>query len=255
MLQSIVRILGENMKKILIFMTCLTVWSQLSLASFASTPVGVIEKANGSGNANGPQGKRNLTTGSTVFKDDTIKTGFWGRLQLRFIDQTKLVIGPRSEIKIDEFIPDNDRGVSSFAIRAARGTFRFISGISKKSAYKISTRNAVMGIRGTGFDFSDRNGTSIVLYNGLLTVCVQNTCIDLNSKCEMALQRGGRLIRSTTAQLPPNAYSLTFPFIRSESGLLAEYRLGAAACDSGVGKGPKGGNSEGGTGGTGGGKR
>ncbi len=245
------------MKKILIFMTCLTVWFQLSLASYALTPIGMIEQANGSASVNGPGGKRKLITGSSVFKGDTIKTGFWGRLHVRFTDQTKLVIGPRSKINIDEFVLDSDKSASSFAIRAARGTFRFISGLSKKSAYKISTRSATIGIRGTGFDFAERGGASIVLYNGLLTVCVQNTCKNLNNKCEIVLQRGGRLSKSSTAQLPPNAYNLTFPFIRSEASLLTEYRLGAASCDSGVGKGPKGGNSGGGNseGGSGGGKR
>ncbi len=122
--------------------------------SYAATPVGKIEKASGSARASGPAGTRSVKTGSDVFLGDTIKTAGSVELQIRFLDQTKLVIGPSSTLKVDQFVLKGNNTASKFAIRAARGTFRFITGKSKKSAYKIFSRSATIGIRGTGFDFN-----------------------------------------------------------------------------------------------------
>ena len=231
------------MKTPLILSTFLISFVIMLTTTMAAAPVGKVEKASGSASATGPSGKRKLSTGSNIYQGDTIKTGSSVNLHVRFSDQTKLVIGPRSTLKIAQFVRKGRSSASKFAIAAARGTFRFISGNSAKSAYKISTRSATIGIRGTGFDFVERGGVSVVLYNGSLVVCTKGNCRNLNNKCQMVRQTGSKLFKSTTDQLPPNAYRLTFPFIRYESRLLRDYRLGAGACDSGVGTEPTGGNN------------
>lgn len=230
----------------------------LTLPAVAKQPVGKAIKVNGSATSTGSQGKRTLSTGSPVFQGDTIKTGYSGRVQMLFADRTKLVVGPRSKVKIDSFIFKNNNTASAFAIKAARGTFRFISGKSKKSVYKISVRTATIGIRGTSFDFANRGKTSVVLYSGSVLVCKGNSCNRLTNKCDLARETSRGIQKSTTEQLVPNAYRLTFPFIRRESTLLPGFRVGAGACDSGVGGGATGGgngnngNSGGNNGGTGG---
>ena len=215
----------------------------------AKTPAGKAVKVSGSASTSGPRGKMRLSTGNAVFAGDTIKTGFSSRVQLLFSDQTRLVVGPRSKIRLDSYVLGRKNSASSFAIKAARGTFRFLSGKSKKSIYKISTSTATIGIRGTSFDFADRGQVSVVLYSGSVQVCTSRSCTTLVNKCDLAQESRGRITKSTTAQLVPNAYNLTFPFIRRESLLLPGFRVGAGACDAQAGQGPSGGNGNGDRGG------
>lgn len=215
------------------------------------TAAGKIVNSKGSASAQGISGKRTLRIGSSIFKGDTIKTGYTGRVDVLFLDKTKLVIGPRSNIAINEFASISKGNVTTaLAIKAARGTFRFLSGNSPKSAYKISTKTATIGIRGTGFDFSYRGRTSVVLYSGSVKVCSGSSCALLTNKCDLAVEQNGRMFKSHSSQLPPGAFKLTFPYIRSENNLSKAYRLKSADCDSGAsGGGHKngGGNSGGGS--------
>ncbi len=212
----------------------------LSVPAIAQTHAGKAVAVSGSATSSGQQGKRTLSTGSSVFQGDTISTGFTGRVQLLFSDNAKLVVGPRSKVKIDDYVLGRDKKLSSFAIQAARGTFRFISGNSKKSAYKISIKTATIGIRGTSFDFANNGRTKVVLYTGSVQVCIGGSCQTLRNKCDLAQQAGARVTKATTRQLVPNAYNVTFPYIRAESRLLPAFRVNAAACDFDANASPKG---------------
>ena len=215
---------------------------------------GKVLSLKGSATAKSAAGKRSLKSNGDVFKGDTIKTGFSSHVQILFADKTKLVIGPRSKISIKEFIiKPNGKSASAFAIKAARGTFRFLSGNSDKSVYKISTKTATIGIRGTGFDFAHRGRTSVLLYSGSVKVCLGTRCALLKNKCDLAVEQNGQIYKSHSSQLPPGAFKLTFPYIRRENNLTKSYRLKSAACDSGAGGGAKGGNGGGGNRGRGGG--
>ncbi len=220
----------------------------------ASNLVGMVLMIKGQATANGVSAKRVLKKESPIFTGDIIKTGFSAHVQILFADQTKLAIGPRSKITVNDFVQNNNANqptVSAFAIKAARGTFRFITGNSDKAAYKISTKTATIGIRGTAFDFAHRGRTSVVLYKGSVEVCIGSSCAQLQNKCEMAVEQSGQMYKSHASQLPPAAFKLTFPYIRSENNLSKAYRLTSADCDSGEGSGTgiKGGNSGAGGGG------
>lgn len=242
------------MSKSIVLTASLTLLLAQSVAIIAAAPAGKAVKVSGSATTTGQNGHKTLSTGSEVFQGDVIKTGYTSNVQLLFSDQTKLVVGPRSEVKIDDYVLGDGNQVSALAIRAARGTFRFITGESKKSAYKISINKATIGIRGTELDFANRGKTSVVLYSGSIQVCIKNSCKTLKNKCDLAQTTNNQTFKSTTQQLVPNAYSVTFPYIRGESRLLPAFRVGASACDSGVGNGPKtdsGGGDNGDSGGSG----
>jgi len=223
---------------------------------------GTVLVIKGQATAIGRTGNRSLKKASAIYAGDIIKTGFLGNVQLLFADNTKLAIGPRSKITIDDFVlntNDSQATASIFAIKAARGTFRFLTGNSDKAAYKISTKTATIGIRGTGFDFAYRGRTSVVLYKGAVEVCLGTSCAQLINKCEMAVEQGGQIYKSHASQLPPGAFKLTFPYIRRENNLSKSYRLKAADCDvdggssPGLNGGSRSGFSGGGSGGFGGG--
>lgn len=215
----------------------------------AASAVGNVIKAQGSAIATGTQGKRKIGKGSSVFQSDTIRTGFSDAVHILFRDKTKLTVGPRSQIRISSFVPASKGRVSKFAIRAARGTFRFITGHSRKSAYSISTKTATIGIRGTGFDFAIKNSTSVLLYVGSVKVCSGSKCTILRNKCDLSVQTNGGMRKTSSANLPPNAFRLTFPYVSRENRLPKSFRLGTADCESAPSGGPEAeGNDHGDTG-------
>src|SRR4026209_2110830 len=117
-----------------------------------ATPIGKVFAKAGSPSASGPGGDRNLAAGSPIYEDDRIVTG-GGNVQIVFVDDTKLVVGPNSTLVVDRFLMRGGNKARKFSVDALRGTFRFISGHSAKNAYDIRTANAAIGIRGTAFDF------------------------------------------------------------------------------------------------------
>lgn len=95
-----------------------------------------------------------LQQSQSVVLGDVVGTGSTGQVQLLFRDDTKIVIGPNSQLIIESILFDNSDTASDFTVNAVKGAFRFFSGKSEKSTYAIRTPNATMGIRGTVFDFT-----------------------------------------------------------------------------------------------------
>ena len=108
---------------------------------------------------------RFINTGSEVYSTELVKTGDKGVARLVFLDRTDLVVGPRSEVKLDKFVYDPEGDSGAFATNVTRGAFRFITGNQNHSNY------ATLGVRGTIFELvitSDR--TDVHLVNGALEV-------------------------------------------------------------------------------------
>ncbi len=137
----------------------------VSQTALSAEEIGSVVAVVGSPNATGPGGARKLKAGSLVFEDDKI-TVSKGNAQLQLNDGTKLVVGPASTLVLDQFVMRGSSKAEIVSIKALRGSYRFISGRSAKSAYKIATTSATIGIRGTGFDFWVKKKTGVVVLNG-----------------------------------------------------------------------------------------
>ena len=83
-----------------------------------------------------------------VVADTELETVADGRLDVRFIDETKLIVGPSSKVKIDKFVIDPNRGSGEVTMNINKGLMRFVSGRLASSSYKIKTPTATMGVRG-----------------------------------------------------------------------------------------------------------
>jgi hypothetical protein len=116
--------------------------SKVGVASAVKNDVQGI--AGGSGRA--------LSPGSSVFEQETVRTGAESIAQLLFLDQTSLSVGPRSEVVLDHFVYDPARGTGDVILSATRGAFRFVSGSQNPLSYKINTPVATIGVRGTIVD-------------------------------------------------------------------------------------------------------
>ena len=72
-----------------------------------------------------------------VHRNERIRTSKSGLGEFLFRDGTKLAVGWGSVVKIDKFVFDDANSVKKLSIKAAKGTFRWISGNSKSTAYSI----------------------------------------------------------------------------------------------------------------------
>ena len=81
-----------------------------------------------------------LAAQEPVHRDERISTSASGLGQFLFRDGTKLAVGGGSSVVIDKFVFDDATSVKKLSIKAAKGTFRWISGKSKSEAYEIVTR-------------------------------------------------------------------------------------------------------------------
>jgi hypothetical protein len=99
-------------------------------------------------NATGPGGERLIELQGAVFMGDQIVAGPEGLAQIKFIDDTRLVVGPNSRLTIDKFVFNPDNTAQEVSINMIKGTFRFISGRSPSGAYTLRTPTMTAGIRG-----------------------------------------------------------------------------------------------------------
>ena len=87
-----------------------------------------------------------LSAGSGVHANETVRTGSSGRAGLQFNDQSNLSVGPSSQVHLDKFVYDPNKGTGSTVIEATRGTFRFTTG--SQGEVKIKTPYGMLGTRG-----------------------------------------------------------------------------------------------------------
>jgi hypothetical protein len=94
-----------------------------------------------------------VQTGSTLEERDIIKTSDNSKVQIIFKDETILTIGELSEFKIEEYLFEEQQE-PKFKVSFVKGAFRSITGKIGKIApkkFKLKTKTATMGIRGTHF--------------------------------------------------------------------------------------------------------
>lgn len=201
----------------------------LAAPSLAASPIGKVVAVAGSPKSSGPGGARGLSAGSPVYENDRLETGR-GNIQIVFVDDTKLVVGPGSTLVIDRFLLRGGKSTQKFSVDALRGTFRFISGNMAKSAYDIQTGNATIGIRGTAFDFSSGRETLVAVLDGRVRLCASGQCEIIPENCGV-----GRARRNDVDQLGGRAKGQalrSLPYILSQDTLARPFRLNTGSCRS-----------------------
>ncbi|MDO8359715.1 MAG: FecR family protein [Devosia sp.] len=130
-----------------------------------------------------------LVVGSDIFIGDLVETGPKGQVQILFADNTELVVGPHSSLKVEDYLIRNDGSAGRLVVNMLAGSFRFATGDSAKNRYELNTPTGTIGVRGTGFDsFIDRlDGTTRILhYHGIVHFCsLSNVCEDLSELCTL----------------------------------------------------------------------
>jgi len=138
--------------------------------------------------------QRDLKTGHRVHRDELIRTGPQAQVELKLDDETKLALGPDAELRLDDFAVDAGSDVKSIAVRLLKGTLRFLTGRQGSDSYKIVTRTATIGVRGTVFDLyiSPQGETFVLMHQGTVSIC---SLTDSTCRCHRSI---GRIIKVTT---------------------------------------------------------
>lgn len=130
-----------------------------------------------------------INVGDEVVRDETVKTGNDSTARLVMIDSTNLSLGANATLTLDRTVFNTETSYRDIAVRLGTGAFRFVTGHSDKTAYKISTSLATIGVRGTILDIKSQRGqTMVVLQEGAATVCTLNfRCIELTEPGDTAI--------------------------------------------------------------------
>ena len=90
--------------------------------------------------------------GQLVYEADALRTGADGRLGVTLKDDTRVSIGPGSEMRVDRFLYAPAEGRLGLVLSVVRGVMAYVSGrIAKLSpdSIRLETPAAVVGVRGT----------------------------------------------------------------------------------------------------------
>jgi hypothetical protein len=126
--------------------TSTPVWAQQPV------PAGRIKVASGSAFIVRASGQVAAQSGADVYEADVLRTGADGRIGITLKDDTRVSLGPTSEVRLDKFVYAPAEGSLALALRFVRGVSAYVSGrIAKLSpdAVRLETPAAIVGVRGT----------------------------------------------------------------------------------------------------------
>jgi hypothetical protein len=194
----------------------------------AAAPIGTTVNASATVSAGG----RTLQKSSPLFFNDVVKTNATGLGQFEFDDGTKLAVGPSASVTIDKFIYKGQRTVGQTSIQASKGAFRYISGAF--AGHSVATPYGTIGIRGTAFDFTIRNGrVYILLFRGNVSFCSGGSCQTLKRGCDYLVGGGGRVSKPQSLSSGVDSglnVGQIFPLLVNQQRLNSQFRRGTRSC-------------------------
>ena len=153
-----------------------------------------------------------INVGDALLRDETVHTGLDSAARLVMADSTNLSLGPNATLKLDRTVFNDEHSYREIAIRLTSGAFRFVTGHSEKTAYKITTAVATIGVRGTVLDILSQHGkTTVVLQDGASRVCTTGgQCIELTQPGDTAvITSSGGTTKIHKTNNPPWTFAAT----------------------------------------------
>jgi hypothetical protein len=90
--------------------------------------------------------------GQLVFPTDALRTGPDGRVGVTLMDDTRLSLGPNSEVRLERYVYAPAEGGFGMVLNFVRGVAAYVSGRIAKLApdsIRLETPAAIVGVRGT----------------------------------------------------------------------------------------------------------
>jgi hypothetical protein len=121
--------------------------------------------------------KRPLTLKDPVYRNDTLKTGRSGRIQVVFADRTTVSLGRSSEMKVTDYRWDPDKRSGAMKTRVSEGFFRVMGGAITRTnpeSFSTETPAATIGIRGSMYAGRVTPRSLAVVFQGGTGITVAN---------------------------------------------------------------------------------
>ena len=90
--------------------------------------------------------------GQVLMQSDAVRTDADGRIGITLNDDTRVSLGPSSELRLERFLYEPAEGRLALAIKFVRGAAAYVSGRIAKLApdsIRLETPAAIIGVRGT----------------------------------------------------------------------------------------------------------
>ena len=90
--------------------------------------------------------------GQLVYESDTLRTGADGTIGVTLKDDTRVSLGPASEVRVAKFSYGSADGSLGLVLKVMRGVTAYVSGRIAKLApdsVRLETPSAIVGVRGT----------------------------------------------------------------------------------------------------------
>lgn len=97
------------------------------------------------------QGREPIFQRDPVVSDTVLEAVRNGRIDVRFVDDTQLIVGPGATVKVDRFVYDSSHTTGDVTLNVGKGVMRFMTGRLASPSYAIRTPTATLGVRGTDF--------------------------------------------------------------------------------------------------------
>jgi len=191
------------------------VLSAIMISSSASANIGTVTVLDGNGVIKRDSEVVGDSKGTEIESMDVAETTK-GRMQIDFVDETRLDVIDNSRVVIDEFVYDPNTGKGSLNMRATLGAVRYASGqIAKNSRQQVRLRTptATISVRGTDFNMLvNEIGESYVTLlpscqydgNGRELECVTGEIAVENDAGYVILNQAFQMTRVTSLSSPPS---------------------------------------------------
>lgn len=165
-----------------------------TVAARAAEPAGQVARLRGDASSDG----HSLAVGSSVTVGDVLHTGPQARLEVVFIDGTRLTLGENATLAVDSFVYDPAAARGDVLLRLKQGAVLLVTGLVGKlpqRPFKLISPVATIGIRGTTFwSGSLDNPLDALVVDGAISVSTQGGTVILKK---------GQGIGITAADAPP----------------------------------------------------
>jgi len=132
-------------------------------SAFGAERVGSTIAAQSTVRGEGAVGERVIATADPIYRDERLRSNLTGLGEFQLGDGTKLVLGRNASLVIDRYVIGGGSKAKTITLKLISGSARFVTGASDKRAYKIVTPQGTIGVRGTAFDLTVRNGKTHLL--------------------------------------------------------------------------------------------
>lgn len=132
-----------------------SLWMCAAMAQTADrSQAGIVKVVSGEVQVQRQEQKLAAKVGDKLYAGDRIVTADAAAVGITLRDDTLMSLGPKTNFVLEEFRFNESSGEGSVAVRVAKGTLRYVSGLIGKRAperQQIATPTATIGIRGTDF--------------------------------------------------------------------------------------------------------